>query len=471
MTSSVNPAQNNALPPPQLGDFAMITMAPPLGYEAREKVFLDPNRTAQFIGSGALTGSAESLAQETSVRVPSYNDKYKVYDANGDVVLGVDGRPLDLRTSRLIPGEPKPDEPVMPYYTTVDGKQLKLEVSVPKNRGFKNRIGVAIYNRYDDHYNFEAAESAQNAENQKVIQDTVGTGPDDDERIVFAASNVNGRLQKYNGTALTPVEIANYNRQMTTARTNKARYQGLAAYEIGKREEQEQGGGLGIWLQIANKMHSELGYTKKEIDSVYIGLQYMKKGQYLTIKHTPLLLVDRNGNKLDASSKLSRAQLEGSKYIFGTLKERDYVNELAEKLAGHQTTFSSADVVDALRLSRVVKKRMDAKENSGTVRQKNRRVYQNDGFIMHKLWSAVENSRMASPSEPGKDGVTPENVIDQTRQALEGRGGYPPRISGSAEANQAWKILAKVVDETASSHPVVKVFNEEEYSASGSQLR
>jgi hypothetical protein len=322
---------------------------------------------------------------------------------------------------------------------------------------------MAIFNAYDDRYNFEAAESARNAENQKIIQDTVGSGPDENERIVFAAYNVNGRLQKYNGTPLNSIEAANYKRQMKTARLNKARYQGLAVYEIGKREEQEQGGGLGVWLQIANKMHSELGYSKADIDAVYSGLQYMKKGQYLTIKHTPLILVDINGNKLDASSNLTKEQLLGSKYIFGPLKEREYANELAERVAGHQTTFNTSDIVDAIRLVRVIQKRMGDKVNSGTVKQKNRRVYQNDAFIMHKLWSSVENSRTSPTSEPGKDGVTNENASEQRQLLLQGdRGGYPPRIAGSAEANQAWKIFAKIVDEIAFNNPVVRLFNEEE---------
>ena len=471
MTSSVSNQPNHELPPPTSQDVPYLFLAPPEGYTqpTREELW----GQAESVGASALAGSIELVTDEPLI-TPSYSDRYKVYDKKGDLVLGEDGLPLDTRTAALEVVSSSIRKATAPYLT-IDGKPLGLVLGEGKDSGnilsrAKRKLATKIYNRYEDKYDLQAFESAKNAEQQKIIQDTVGTGPDENERLLFVTQFVEGRLQRYDGTPLNPLEIVKYQRQAAAARVNKSRYQGLAAYEIGKREEQEQGGGLGMWLQIANKMHSELGYSQDDIMGVYVGLQYMKKGQYLSIKHTPLNLVDKDGVGLKESDSDYSTRLVGSKYVFGDLKERSYVTELADKFAGHQMTFSAADVVDTLRLARLVSDRLG--DGTKTTKQMNKRGYQNDAFIMHKLWSTVENSRMGNNfTEVGKDGLSPEDMARMQERALAGVGsGYPPRISGSAEANQAWKILATVVDAAAIKNPVVKMFNEEEYAANGKQL-
>jgi len=409
----------------------------------------------------------ERIPKETDPQ-PSYFDRYKVWDEHGNALLLNNG-PIDIRDYNFVAVSDRP----MPADTTgvitdINGEQLYTVAPVTRRQRARARVGGAIYNRLDSRYNLERSESVWNADEMKLSLETTNTGPDMAERILFTTRNVNGTLKKYDGTLLTPFEIRLYKTHMRLAKSNKARYQAVAAYEIGKLEEQEQAGPHGGWERIINIMHQDLGYTKEEIAAVGLGLQFMKKATYLTFKHRgidhPWIKNPDGTNMVGPDGKYGQdTSRHTSRLIFGKLKGRAYATELADKVKGYETTFSPADVIETIRLAEESKATMDRYFDDPVGRTQ--REFLNAAFIMRKLKATIDLSRMASPTsgEP-----TDENMARLLAGQYESLGAaerlaYPPRISGSAEANELWRELAVITDAVKALYPCIRKPNREDY--------
>lgn len=277
------------------------------------------------------------------------------------------------------------------------------------------------YNVLDTFYNFDEKKAKENAHFQKYIREIVDTGPDEDERLIFATRDAFGVYRKYDGS---PVSAERVKRARKRARFNVARYQALAAYEITKLEEHEQEEG---WQRIIDVMHRDLGFTHHEIFEVMIGLQFMNKASYLIYKHRRL----EHPPMRDAEGKIMREFVpeyddkgnlkydeEGhakGRYVIvedhdrlclGSLDVRSYVTELAEKFKTYQYSFNPADVAALHGAIVECKKLCDhavTMKPGETVQDVQKRVnskeFRDALYALKEMRLAIEASKMGSSTD------------------------------------------------------------------------
>jgi hypothetical protein len=138
------------------------------------------------------------------------------------------------------------------------------------------------YNIMSTLFDFEKRIAEENKANQEMIRNIVDTGPDYNERIVFAQLQADGvTYLDYNGNKV-PAHVVRA--QQKKALHNPSRFQALCHYELSKREEPEQ---MRLWEEIFSMM-AHHGYNKYAMWGVVVGLQFMNKPSYLAFKNAQI---------------------------------------------------------------------------------------------------------------------------------------------------------------------------------------
>lgn len=151
-----------------------------------------------------------------------------------------------------------------------------------------------LYNVMNLMFDFEAKIAEENKKSQEMIRGIVDTGPDYNERIVFAQLQSDGRTYlDYNGN---PVAAEVVKAQQKKALHNPSRFQALCHYELSKREEPEQ---FRLWGEIFTMM-AHHGYDKYAMWGVVVGLQFMNKPSYLAYKNAIIEWAPLYETELDA---------------------------------------------------------------------------------------------------------------------------------------------------------------------------
>lgn len=126
-------------------------------------------------------------------------------------------------------------------------------------------------------FNYEAQLAEENKHNQEMIRGIVDTGPDENERLVFAQKHGDVYLD-YNGNVVSKEVVEKAQKK---ALHHPARFQALCHYELSKREEPEQ---QKLWSEIFEMM-AHHHYDRYAMFGVVIGLQFMNKPSYLAYKN------------------------------------------------------------------------------------------------------------------------------------------------------------------------------------------
>ncbi len=297
---------------------------------------------------------------------------------------------------------------------------------------------------------FDEKLAKENAHFQKHIREIVDTGPDEDERIIFAQKDAFGVFRKYNGEAVSAERVK---RARKRARFSMPRIQALAAYEITKLEEHEQEEG---WQRIIDIMYKDLGFTHHEVFNVMIGLQFMNKAKYLTFKHRKLEhppmrdangkvirefvpSVDEKGNLQyeetqvgvdDQGEPVIERRLKGtyetkedhSRLVLGKLNVRAYVTELAAKFETYRYSFNPADMatlVIAVKDLRALCDDMVTMKEGETAEDVQARVnlpeFRDSLYALNEISMAIEASKMGSFNRCGRRLTDQAAMLEQQR--------------------------------------------------------
>jgi hypothetical protein len=306
------------------------------------------------------------------------------------------------------------------------------------------------YNILDTFVHLDEKLAKANDRYQKHIREIVETGPDEDERLIFAARDAFGVFRKHDGE---PVSAERVKRARKRARFSMPRIQALAAYEIGKLGEHEQEEG---WQRIVDIMYKDLGFTRHEVFNVMIGLQFMNKAKYLTFKHRKLEhppLRDANGKVIkefvpsvdskgnlqyeqvqtgvdDQGKPIMKRRLKGtfetkedhSRLVLGKLNVRAYVTELAAKFETYRYSFNPADMATLVIAVKELRKLCDdmvtMKENE-TAEDVQARVnlpeFRDSLYALNAISMAIEGSKMGGSTDTEGELTDQAAMLEQQR--------------------------------------------------------
>lgn len=160
------------------------------------------------------------------------------------------------------------------------------EIRKHRNRelGWKFRLASWFASTYyvvlNRVFDIEKVIAEENKKNQEMIRAIVDTGPDMNERWVFAKQGPDGLWRTLETGEIVDGKVVKHYRKL--ALKNPSRFQALCHYELSKQPEHKQ---VETWEQIFSLMAEE-GYDRYHMYGIAIGLQFMNKPQYLAIKNT-----------------------------------------------------------------------------------------------------------------------------------------------------------------------------------------
>jgi hypothetical protein len=437
-------------------------------------------------------------------------------------------------------------------YNTLTEEQKRNLSNIDRIMGY---LWGKFYNTMTLLFDFETRIAEENKKNQEMIRGIVDTGPDYNERIVFAQQQPDGTYLDYNGSPV-PAEVVRS--MQKKALHNPSRFQALCHYELSKREEPEQ---ARLWEEIFSMM-AHHGYNKYAMWGVVVGLQFMNKPSYLAYKNAVIewmpeyemgadghtfvtddegrpkpkrytidTIIQNGKHVLDPDGKpvkvgdiirsttrarfattelilepgdqeydetrpengrdryeertriirdKNNVEIRREKYKVKTilkLKEIGFAHELAGKFASYQYGFRSADVAITLDVARHALQTSLSCIRRGDTTSKE---FQTSQYVLSRLKMTVDTTRLGGAGTEGME-QNEQNLLAQkqiellARQAgysdgelekgIAQRPNYPPRISGTAEANVLWDELSKVVDRAAEVFPNIRTVLKSDYQA------